>query len=108
MTVTTTGFDRIRAGLPDAIDLGVERGANLIADVARQLAPVDTGELKASIEVQDGPQPLSRTVVAGAAHAAFQEFGTSIMEAQPSMTPARRAIDVQAEVLIEVRKLVGG
>jgi HK97 gp10 family phage protein len=108
MPVDTRGFDRIRAGLPDAIERGIERGANLIADLARQLAPVDTGELRSSISVEDGAHPLARRVVASAGHAAFIEFGTSVSEAQPYLTPARRQIDVQAEVAIEVRKLVQG
>lgn len=108
MTITTTGFDRIRAGLPDAIDRGVERGANLIVDLARQLAPEKTGDLKRSIEVLPGPRPLSRNVVAGMPYAGYVEFGTPFSDAQPYMTPARRAIDVQAEVSAEVRKLVQG
>jgi HK97 gp10 family phage protein len=108
MPVDTRGFDRIRAGLPEAIERGIERGANLIADLARQLAPEKTGDLKRSIEVQDGAHALARRVVAGMPYAAFVEFGTRESEAQPYLTPARREIDVQAEVAIEVRKLVNG
>lgn len=116
MTVTTAGIDRILAGLPDAIDRGVERGANLIADVERQIAPYDAKathkHLNESIEVQEGPYPLSRNVVAGVGlpdgRAYWQEFGTPYMDAQPYAAVARREIDVRAEVLIEVRKLVGG
>jgi HK97 gp10 family phage protein len=108
MSVDTRGFDRIRAGLPEAIEAGVERGANLIADLARQLAPVDTGALRASITVEDGPHAQARRVVAGMPYAAFQEFGTSTSAARPYATPAKEAIDVAAEVAVEVRKLIGG
>lgn len=108
MPIDTRGFDRIRAGLPEAIERGIERGAGFIADLAQQLAPVDTGELRASIHVEAGAHALARRVVASAGHAAFVEFGTRDSEAQPYLTPARRQIDVGAEVAIEVRKLVQG
>lgn len=108
MAVNTAGMDRIRAGLPEAMERGIERGANLIADLARQLAPEKTGALKRSIEVVDGPHALARRVVASADYAVFVEFGTRDSEAQPFMTPARQNIDVQAEVAAEVRKLVSG
>jgi len=116
MTVNTAGLDRIRNGLPEAIEMGVERGANLIADLARQLAPYDgTAQhkhLNESIEVQDGPHALARTVVAGVGlpdiRAVVQEYGGRFMDAQPYMTPAKEQIDVQAEVNIEVRKLIRG
>jgi HK97 gp10 family phage protein len=109
MTVNTAGMDRIRAGLPEAIETGIERGANLIADVARQLSPVDTGALRDSIRVEGGDDALSRKVIAGGDgvdYAAFVEYGTSVSPAQPYMTPAKEAIDVQAEVAAEIRKLL--
>lgn len=108
MTVNTAGLDRIRAGAAEAIETGIERGANMIADLARQLAPEDSGELKRSIRVEDAAHALARKVVAGAEYAAFVEYGTSNPNypVQPYMTPAKEQIDVQAEVNIEVRKLI--
>lgn len=108
MPVDVRGFVRIIRGLPGAIETGIDRGAGFIADLAQQLAPVDTGELRASIHVEAGALPLSRRVVASAPHAAFVEFGTRFMEAQPYLTPARQQIRVLDEVAIEVRKLVQG
>jgi HK97 gp10 family phage protein len=113
MTVTTVGIDRILAGLDGAIERGVVRGAGFIADLAAQLAPEKTGALKASIRVEDGDSPTSRKVIAGddgVDYAAFVEFGTSNPNypAQPYMIPAREAIDVTAEVAVEVKKLVSG
>lgn len=112
MSINTAGLDRIRVGLPEAIERGVERSANFIADVARQLAPVDTGALRGSIRVEDGAHALARRVVAGGTdgvdYAAYVEYGTSRSAAQPFMTPAKENIDVQAEVAAEVRRLVNG
>lgn len=54
-----------------------------IVDDMKRLAPVDTGELRDSIEaVGDGK------IVIGADHAAYVEFGTEIMAAQPYARPA--------------------
>lgn len=112
MTVNTRGMDAIRRGLPDAIGRGTERGAQLIADLAAQLAPKDTGDLSRDIKVMPGDTPTSRKVVAGAnlpdARAPFQEFGTIDQPAQPYMTPAAEQIDVEAEIADEVRRLVRG
>lgn len=66
--------------------------ANKIADNARRFVPIDTGALKASIRVLSFGQKDTRYVTAGGAagvdYAAFVEFGTSKMEAQPYMRPA--------------------
>lgn len=56
------------------------------ARIAARLAPVDTGELKASIGVQ------GTDIVATARHAGFVEFGTVRMPPQPFMRPAVQAI----------------
>lgn len=109
MPVNTAGLAAIRAGLEGAVEMGVNRGASLIADLARQLVPVDTGALQGSIQVEDGPTPVSRTVVAGDStvdYAAFVEYGTQRAPAQPYMTPAAAQIDVQHEVAVEVNKLI--
>jgi len=111
MTVNTRGMDAIRRGLPGAIDRGVERAADHIVDLARQLAPVKTGALRDSIHIEAGDTPLSRKVVAGGGavdYAAHVEYGTASNPAQPFLTPAFEAIDVQAEIADEVRRLVQG
>lgn len=111
MTINTRGMDAIRRGLPDAIGRGVERGAQHIADLAQQLAPVDTGALRDSIRVEPGDSPTSRKVIAGGGavtYAAHVEYGTASSPAQPYMTPAAEQIDVEAEIADEVRRLVRG
>lgn len=108
MSVNTAGLDRIRAGIEGAIERGVVRGANLIADLAQQLAPVDTGALRDSIHVEDGSHALARRIVADTSYAAYVEYGTATSPAQPYMTPAKEQINVQQEVADEVRKLTQG
>lgn len=97
---------RLLAALQPAADLAAE----LIADEARRLAPVDTGALAASIEAQpaqvDGDR-VSVKIVAAVPYATYVEYGTGIagqtsagagpgpyspnwpgMRAQPYMRPA--------------------
>jgi HK97 gp10 family phage protein len=64
--------------------------ASAIATTAQALAPVDTGALRDSIEVEH-EAPMRSVVTAGNGdvdYAAYQEFGTSRMHAQPYLTPA--------------------
>jgi HK97 gp10 family phage protein len=55
-----------------------------IAADARRYAPVDTGQLVASIEVDRA----QGRVVAGADHATYVELGTRHMQPQPFLRPA--------------------
>jgi HK97 gp10 family phage protein len=109
MTITTAGFDRIRAGLDSAIAVGVERAADRIVDTAQGLVPVDTGALRDSIRAEP-VAPTHWQVIAGGGdvdYAIFVEYGTSKMAAQPFLTPASRQVDVAAEIEAELRKLIG-
>jgi len=115
MTITTAGMDRIRAGLDDAIAAGVERAADRIVDVAQELVPVASGDLRDSIRAEPGETPDHWRVIAGGGdkgvdYAVFVEYGTSNPNypAQPFMTPAYRLVDVAAEIEAELRKLIGG
>jgi hypothetical protein len=78
-----------RAGLPKAIDDGVNDTAEQVADAARGLVAVDTGALRASIEVFGAGGSGERTVEAGQSldYAPFVEYGGKAA-AQPFMTPA--------------------
>ena len=78
-----------RAGLNQAIDAGVNDTAEQVADAARGLVAVDTGALRASIEVFGAGGSGERTVSAGQslAYAPFVEYGGK-GKAQPFMTPA--------------------
>ena len=74
-----------RAGA-EAVCASARRGA----EIARSLAPVDSGELRASIEAQQ--QGRGAAVRAGAGHAAAVEFGTRYTAPRPYMLPMARAV----------------
>lgn len=78
-----------RAGLPQAIDVGIAVTAETVADAARGLVPVLTGALRASIEVFGAGGSGERVVSAGQSlgYAPFVEYGSKAA-AQPFMTPA--------------------
>lgn len=56
------------------------------ARIARDLVPVDTGELKESISF--APAPDGAVMRAGAPHGPMVEYGTSKMPPSPFMLPA--------------------
>lgn len=64
--------------------------AEQVAEIARKLAPRDTGELINSIEAQEGESGWE--VAVGADHGIFVELGTVHMAAQPYLTPATEAV----------------
>jgi HK97 gp10 family phage protein len=72
---------------PKAVDLVLSNAAQFILVQMKQMVPVDTGRLRSSIVVQGSP---GRYVVGpvGVAYAAYVEFGTSRMHAQPYVRPA--------------------
>jgi HK97 gp10 family phage protein len=59
-----------------------------MADRARQLVPVDTGQLKASIGHIVVASPMKVTVYADKRYARPVEFGTRFARAQPFLRPA--------------------
>jgi uncharacterized membrane protein len=61
--------------------------------VAKELTPVDTGELQASVEVERNIPEMTFTLVASAPHAIWVHGGTSRMPARPFLT---WAIDIMA------------
>lgn len=85
MVVMEVVLDRV----PEAIDAGIaladeahNEGIQTLAENARMLVPVATGEL------QDSIQETSEGVEAGTDHAFYVEFGTYKMSAQPFMSPS--------------------
>ncbi len=64
--------------------------ASDVAELAREMAPVDTGNLRASIRVErDGN---NHAVVTDVSYAPFLEFGTSRAPAQPFLGPAAESV----------------
>lgn len=97
---------RVIAGERGAIDRGVRRTADKVAELARQLAPVDTGELRNSIHVEQNERPGFYDIVASAPHAVYVEFGTHKAPAQPFLVPALRHVNILAEISAEMRELI--
>lgn len=105
----TKGWDTFLAGLDLAIDCGVHRAATMVKDLAVQLAPEDSGDLKKSGHVEP-PAPDGSgvaTVVFDAPYACYVEYGTSEPNypAQPFLGPARKEIDLKREIAQELRDL---
>lgn len=72
----------INTDLSDAMS----QAAELVANSARASCPVDTGALQASISASSSGSGAS--IGAGAGYAAYVEFGTCKMAAQPFLVPA--------------------
>lgn len=109
----------IEALLVPRLIAAVTRASNTVADEARTLVPVDTGELLSSIgtTVAWEGQQVTGSITAASPHAAFVEFGTGIrgqespgagnvtysprwpgMPAQPYMRPA---LDLAHAVIVD-------
>lgn len=111
MSVTyKSNLSAIRAGLQQAIDQGIHAAAEMVGDLAQQLAPVDTGALRES-KIVEPVTPGHWRVSFGRGlpdiRAVAQEFGTRSQPAQPYLTPAAAQIDVDLEVGKAVAALIG-
>lgn len=114
VSVKIGGLRTLSNDLNEALDRGAKNGAELVADLERQLAPYDETashkHLNESIEVQRGPGSGTWIVVAGVGlpdeRAIHQEYGTQYMPAQPYVHPAMEAIDLELEMKREVQKLI--
>lgn len=74
------------AALPAKAAVVVRKSTQSTYATARELCPVDEGELRDSIHVS--AHGLTGEVIAGTDHAEYVEDGTSVMAPQPFMTPA--------------------
>lgn len=83
-TFTPGNLAAIEALLVPRLIAAVGNAANTVADEARTLAPVDTGELRDSIgtTVAWEGQQVTGSIQATSPHAAFNEFGTGIRGAE--------------------------
>jgi HK97 gp10 family phage protein len=87
VTVTTVKHRDPTLAIAGALQKVIEMAAMNIEAEAKQLAPVDTGNLRASIGASS-EGPLSWVVRASAHYAVYVEMGTRYMAAQPFMRPA--------------------
>ena len=92
--VQVIGVDKLQANLGRLADVGkgssmgraLRAGALVVEGHAKYYVPVDTGNLRSSIGTEgDNNKAI---VGASAEYAAYVEFGTVRMEAQPYMRPA--------------------
>lgn len=103
MRVRSNDFPQIIATLPERADQIVAKAALDIEAHAKSIAPVDTGTLRASIQaIKIGLAHWK--VVVSVHYAAYVEFGTVKMAAQPFLQPA---VNFVRPVLIQaLRKVV--
>lgn len=82
--------DAIRSQLLDRVATELNNAASSMADIARQLAPVDTGYMHDHIsqKKEATSTSLEATVESEADYSLYVEFGTVKMDAQPFFTPA--------------------
>ena len=81
-------LDEIGVNLALNIQKGINKAAFMGERKAKQLCPVDTGMLRASITTKVGE--LEASVGTNVEYAPFVEYGTSTQDAQPFMTPAKK------------------
>lgn len=78
--------DKAIKSVEDAISKALTASALVVEGTAKNLAPVDTGNLRNSITHEvEGPEARVGTNIS---YAIYQELGTSKMAAQPFLNPA--------------------
>lgn len=93
MPVRLKGVNELKLALRNKADMGSvkrivkQNGAELQAKAQRN-APVDTGTLKRSIQLEISDGGLLAKSEATAEYAPYVEWGTRYVEAQPYMKPA--------------------
>lgn len=110
MRIAIEGTDEVMAMLEKAVGKiqtgapkGLAKGAMLIADRAKFLAPYDTGSLYQSISSQ--AEGMRAEVGTNVEYAMYQEFGTYKMAAHPYLIPAME--ESEAEVCDIIKKSIG-
>lgn len=75
----------------DAVKTVVKFNGSRLQAGGQRKAPVDTGFMKQHIDLEICDNGLTAKVTPTAEYAAYVEFGTRFMKAQPFMGPALRA-----------------
>lgn len=100
---------RLKAGPRNAAQAqGLDAGARIVETWAKVYAPVDTGALRNSIQVDEPVTPELATVSATVEYAEYVEVGTSHSPAHPFMRPAvdQHEAEIVAAVAAEIRAFV--
>ena len=77
-----------KASRLDAVKQVVRSDGATLQRKAQRYCPVDTGTLKRSIDLEISDMGLTATSAAHTDYAAYVEYGTRKMDAQPYMVPA--------------------
>lgn len=87
---------------------GLAAGARVVETWAKVYAPVDTGALRSSIQVDEPVTPDLATVSVGVEYAVHQEFGTATLAAHPFLRPAldQHQAEIVAAVAAELAAAV--
>lgn len=108
--ISTDGLDRIEGALAQALEEALNTASDAIVADAKRRAPVDTGFMRDSTEVETTDDPLKLVLHANAPYSGFVDMGTVRQAAQPWFTPA---VDQGRQTLAEavekaVRRATGG
>ena len=110
--ITKNRFPQIKGAIRERVVKVVNETAQEVLSIAQQLAPVDTGFLRASGHLEGDARGELQKVVFDAEYAGYVEFGTSRSAAQPFLRPAvasiksrfnRRAGQIRAGLGREIR-----
>lgn len=98
----------IKAQMNEAYKRAAKEIALEMEGIAKENSPVDTGNLRSKIYGESGKKngDIIARVGTNTEYASFQEFGTSKMEAQPFIRPARD--EMQRESANIVKKHMKG
>lgn len=92
ISVTFDKFPQIAAAMPERAGQVVRKASFDVEGQAKNRVPVDTGALKNSISTEFEDGGLTGIIAPHMEYAAYVEYGTKRMSAQPYMTPAAEAV----------------
>ena len=109
MAVVWKGMDKLQSVMADkakltAVKKLVKLNGSELQQKAMRRVPVDTGTLKRSIRLDFEEQGMTAVVTANTEYAAYVEYGTRFMSAQPYMRPSER--EQQAQLEADLRRLI--
>jgi len=94
--------EAVKAGIPGALQIAAVN----ITSKAKDLVPVDTGNLRNSISYRQGDTPSEMIVGANAPYAIHQEYGTRYMKPQPYMRPAIDLVVTGRETMESIKEIM--
>lgn len=101
-------FAKLPQKMRTEVRAAIDQSADELVAFQKRLVPVETGELRDSIQKRDGRHELSVEVFSDNFKARWQEFGTVKMAASPFFYPPYRALRrrIKGRISRAVRKAV--